>query len=523
MSKIKILLIDDEPLHLIGMRAIIPWEKYDYVIVGEARNGEEGIEAISRIKPDIVIVDLVMPKIDGLEMIRRSRKIKSGIKFIICSCMTDIQYYKEAMKLGVSEYLEKEMITPEILLEAVNRVAEEMRKNRILDADNGSESIVNERAMQTEFLNLVIHGSITDAAAIAHKLEEWNLLKVGDHFVVGVISVQSICAGEENDKLLEYSVISICEEILGFEEQGCFFRVADRTIAALLPEFSREHMERMFQRMKSTVEQCLDCVLTMGLSRLDKEIHKLPMLYQQAKRAEEQSYFHGHGNLYDFSDLPKMGPANGEKKRIIPFSKRVKVFSGSVLHKELDDLVRQIREEADKKSAQSSLMVFLHFVILLAEQTSTAAGKGEIDYESVINGCNNAGTLSETAEMIGKLIDTIEGSGIPDGPSELIHRIKEYVAEHLYEKINLNEIAQHVYMSPSYISRIFKQETGSNLNNYIRMEKIEEAKKLLQTKPVGEVAELLGYNSVSHFVTIFSEQTNMTPYKYKKQSEQAPL
>ena len=196
MRGVKIVLIDDEPLHLIGMRAIIPWDRYNYAIVGEARNGEEGIEVIQRTKPDIVVADIVMPRIDGLEMIRRIRSIKSGIKFIVLSCMTDIQYYKESIKLGVSEYLEKEMITPELLLEAVNRVADEIRRSCILEENRGGE-IVNERAMQTEFLNLALNGNILDVKTIEYRLEEWKLLKPRNSFAIGVISVQRICCAPQ--------------------------------------------------------------------------------------------------------------------------------------------------------------------------------------------------------------------------------------------------------------------------------------------------------------------------------------
>ena len=101
----------------------------------------------------------------------------------------------------------------------------------------------------------------------------------------------------------------------------------------------------------------------------------------------------------------------------------------------------------------------------------------------------------------------------------LLRQITEYVQAHLCGKIRLEDIAQEVYMSPSYVSRFFKQATGMNLSGYIRAQKIEKAKQLLRLYPVGEVSAQLGYTSVSHFVSIFSEETGLTPYRFKRQSQ----
>ena len=104
-------------------------------------------------------------------------------------------------------------------------------------------------------------------------------------------------------------------------------------------------------------------------------------------------------------------------------------------------------------------------------------------------------------------------------PDILLRQITEYVQTHLCGKIRLEDIAQEVYMSPSYVSRFFKQATGMNLSGYIRAQKIEKAKQLLRLYPVGEVSAQLGYTSVSHFVSIFSEETGLTPYRFKRQSQ----
>lgn len=123
------------------------------------------------------------------------------------------------------------------------------------------------------------------------------------------------------------------------------------------------------------------------------------------------------------------------------------------------------------------------------------------------------------AAGIHRLIDVLDARRSQSQPDILLRQITEYVQTHLCGKIRLEDIAQEVYMSPSYVSRFFKQATGMNLSGYIRAQKIEKAKQLLRLYPVGEVSAQLGYTSVSHFVSIFSEETGLTPYRFKRQSQ----
>lgn len=510
MGSMKIVLIDDEPLQLAGMQVIVPWEQHGYKIVGTAHNGEEGIEIIKRLKPDIVVADIVMPRVNGLDMIRKIKESGGSASFIVLSCMNDIKYYKEAIRYGVCEYLQKELITPELLLETVNRVAQELQKSRILVENEGSSAILNERVLQAEFVNLVLQNQVTQETVIERKLQEWQILPKDMDFQVGAISVQRL--GDGDSMLLEYSIISICEEILSREPIGRLLRVTDDYLVAFLPALQEEQMEHLFARMKDTVEQCMDCILTMGLSTPSHRACKLSEMFRQAKRAEELGYLYGLGKLYWESEL------ENSSKNILPPGPYATRFSPPELHQELERMIASLYQEApDKNRAKARLVSYIHRVFLLAEQTLPPEILEDIDRRAVINKCAEARTLAEDAEIIRRLIDTLSMTGGNGQWADLVDRIIQYVGENLYTKLSLNQIAQSVYSSPSHVSRAFKRARGINLNVYIREKKIEEAKKLLATCSVNEVAEQLGYASVSHFVSIFSKQEGVTPYKFKKQ------
>ena len=509
----KLVLIDDEPFHLIGMQTVIPWEQSQFIIAGEARSGEEGIELILREQPDIAIVDIVMPGIDGLEMIRRVKDAAPETRFIILSCMNDIQRYKEAVSLGAAEYLQKDLATPDVLLETVRRVAQQLKRERLRNSD-GEAHADTAPQLRTEYLNLLLSGTAENLRTAPYQLEKWGLLKRGAPFTVGLLTVQMPDTGSQRAQPPYAGIIAIAQEIFCREGSSCFFRTAGRNIAALLPALSPERMEKVFSRLQSMAESSIDCILSMGISETANDARQIPALYEHAHQACASAYYDGHGKLYRFSASPARHTAGR------PAYKRTNTFSAAALHAELDALTVHLKNARPQlPQAAAQLTAFIQRTILLAEQTGIIAGADEVSGDEIAKSCASAAELSLAAAGIHRLIDVLDARRSQSQPDILLRQITEYVQTHLCGKIRLEDIAQEVYMSPSYVSRFFKQATGMNLSGYIRAQKIEKAKQLLRLYPVGEVSAQLGYTSVSHFVSIFSEETGLTPYRFKRQSQ----
>ena len=509
----KLVLIDDEPFHLIGMRTVIPWEQNHFIIAGEARSGEEGIELILREQPDIAIVDIVMPGIDGLEMIRRVKDAAPETRFIVLSCMNDIQRYKEAVSLGAAEYLQKDLATPDVLLETVRRVAQQLKRERLRNSD-GEAYTDTAPQMRTEYLNLLLSGAAENLRTAPYQLEKWGILKRGAPFAVGLLTAQLPDTGSQRAQPPYAGIIAIAQEIFCREGSCCFFRTTGRNIAALLPALSPERMEKAFSRLQSMAESSIDCILSMGISETANDARQIPALYEHAHQACASAYYDGHGKLYRFSASPARHTAGR------PAYKRTNTFSAAALHTELDALTAHLKAAKPQiTQAAAQLTAFIQRTILLAEQTGIIAGADEVSGDEIVISCASAAELSLAAAGIHRLIDVLDARRSQSQPDILLRQITEYVQTHLCGKIRLEDIAQEVYMSPSYVSRFFKQATGMNLSGYIRAQKIEKAKQLLRLYPVGEVSAQLGYTSVSHFVSIFSEETGLTPYRFKRQSQ----
>ena len=261
-------------------------------------------------------------------------------------------------------------------------------------------------------------------------------------------------------------------------------------------------------------ESSIDCILSMGISETANDARQIPALYEHAHQACASAYYDGHGKLYRFSASPARHTAGR------PAYKRTNTFSAAALHAELDALTVHLKNARPQlPQAAAQLTAFIQRTILLAEQTGIIAGADEVSGDEIEKSCASAAELSLAAAGIHRLIDVLDARRSQSQPDILLRQITEYVQTHLCGKIRLEDIAQEVYMSPSYVSRFFKQATGMNLSGYIRAQKIEKAKQLLRLYPVGEVSAQLGYTSVSHFVSIFSEETGLTPYRFKRQSQ----
>lgn len=398
----KLVLIDDEPFHLIGMQTVIPWEQSQFIIAGEARSGEEGIELILREQPDIAIVDIVMPGIDGLEMIRRVKDAAPETRFIVLSCMNDIQRYKEAVSLGAAEYLQKDLATPDVLLETVRRVAQQLKRERLRNSDGEAHADMAPQ-LRTEYLNLLLSGTAENLRTAPYQLEKWGLLKRGAPFTVGLLTVQMPDTGSQRAQPPYAGIIAIAQEIFCREGSSCFFRTAGRNIAALLPALSPERMEKAFSRLQSMAESSIDCILSMGISETANDARQIPALYEHAHQACASAYYDGHGKLYRFSASPARHTAGR------PAYKRTNTFSAAALHAELDALTVHLKNARPQlPQAAAQLTAFIQRTILLAEQTGIIAGADEVSGDEIAKSCASAAELSLAAAGIHRLIDVLD-------------------------------------------------------------------------------------------------------------------
>ena len=183
---LRILLVDDEPLVLIGLQGMLEWEKLGYTVCGTARNGKLALELIEREKPDIVIADVKMPVMDGLTLARTCRERSALPAFIMLTSFEEFDYIKQAMGAGVVDYLVKLDLTPENLQTALAKAAEKVKKERALLGELSAQENLAEsvRSYQERFFVRLYAGLFPDEAALEQPLQHMELNLASDAYLV---------------------------------------------------------------------------------------------------------------------------------------------------------------------------------------------------------------------------------------------------------------------------------------------------------------------------------------------------
>ena len=507
---IKILIIDDEPLVRMGMKTIIEWQKYGYSIVGEGGNGLQGLERIRSLNPDIVLIDLMMPQMNGIEVIRRAREEGFRGKFIILTCVSEFEYLQQAIRLGVSSYILKSSVSPEEILKTVNEITGEIEKSRIFMEDV-SGNYVEENFVLNEFLNLVFKKVILVPEDIKEKLRAFGYTGEQDLYLQ-VYSVQK--QGGMNTKVL-YKMSAIGKSIIDESGWGSGFVNYEDYLVMLFSCSSEKAAEAISFRMKESARQYFDLELTGETEKIDTDLFDIGKKYDEIKGRLAMAFFGEHpgGSAEDwipateYSSYQKLAASLEIIRGMVVQSR---ILTEKEVKKVYISVVKYVMELFELKDSQ--------ILRELPEQTD-AAGSTVTQRIGEVRSVERIHDL--TLEILKKCYDLAERKGYVGSEDELTDKMIRYIYENCNGKISTRDVAEHVHFSVDYTCKYFKKKTGTNLTDYILKLKISRSKKeLMEGKSLAEVAEQYGFSSDGHYARVFKKYEGMTPGSYVRESRE---
>ena len=529
----RILIVDDEALVRVGMRFIIPWEQHGYQVIGEATNGIEALKLAREHRPDIILVDIVMPQMNGLDFIEEIRNDLPSCKFIILSCKDDVEYYRKAIKLGVSEYIQKSSVSPGEILSAIDRISAEIRKERVFDNNDSAEkAYINQYVVLTEFFNLVLKGQIKEARLIEEKLKSFKLDVSGKYISVIVFSIDLPEGYNGNyDKSHDYSIINISQQIITDMAEGYIFKDYNGMVTAIIITQDAAGTENQARnigyRVQETASQFFYVDVTCGVSNPASDPAGIQVCYQQAMEALDERFFKGTGGIHFYrqcrEDSSVLQHVLDKKEEILKIKSLFDLGEFYTGLREITGIIAESEGITPQKSRSIYMDIMYHLIALLR--------KDGIDINEILCPGFNAPEYVEKPSMLCELnrrmeylLDKIKAfylSKHPGREQSVISLINQYIEQHINERISLDDISRVVHLSSSYISRFYKKETGENLQDYIVRTKVEKSKELLyKCKNLYEVAEGVGFSSQSHFFKVFKFYTGLTPGEFLKRMEE---
>jgi two-component system, response regulator YesN len=525
----KVLIVDDEILVRVGLKSAINWEENGYMVVGEAKNGKEAVSMFDKYNPDILITDISMPFMNGLELIEVLKQKKQSLKVIILTHYEDFNYAQEAVQLGVIQYILKSQLSPDGLLKVLKKISKDMK-----DSDRSSyfSQQQNNELVEKSIRDLELYKIITGKVKIKEELEitiqNYGTQFLFNSFVIAYALIPSKyiegSPNKEDSAYFRKVLENVSQQVLITNEFSIDIVIKGNKILYLF-NFNIENLEgsialekiiKLMGSVKNNIGQFLNLQLSIGVSSIGNCLENLNKLYHEAKTAQEYNFFDMKIHVFNRKlqqakpDIPVID--SGRLKKYIIDRSKEEVSSY------LDEIFNLLFISKNIEYVRRIFIDLLNQAKLLYSQLSNdkISNVSELDYD-VFNQLYNFELIKKYILEIYYDLFLCYQNKQAKGYSHIVRKIIHYIEENYKKDISLSNIADHVQLSSSYLSFLFKRETGVNFSSFLAEFRIEKAKLLLteSNKKIYEIAEEVGLDNPYYFSKIFKEITGMTCKEYR--------
>lgn len=522
---VKVVVADDEERVCRLIVALGNWEELGIQVVGTAANGIQALELIRKEKTDILITDIRMPGLSGLDLIEKVRQIRPEIKIMIISGYANFEYAQNALKQGVSDYLLKP-INKDALNEALAKMAGEVRKVRQENVD-----IQNERKEELIKLRTRIFQDISYDRTL--QLTE-DLMRERYYLNVqpGIYQVIALRQDVEDCRVFKNSIDFIWEktkEIMLREiTKECYDFVVSEDGEYLygLMNYPQRNSEKIRQVVRSCFNQMFarndylgSTQLSLSFGNAVKDADKIAGSFVSANRALAERILEGTGKILE---IDAESEVLFEKQLVDKFTRNL----GSALQMLDVEEVRNIVENIQEEAVNTPGVHGWEIVEMVCQCGSIFIMRLDIPDKSDLqeefrNNCYICITVDDLfsylfrfmAQKINQMIAAREEDSVRP-----VRMAKQYIHNHYQEQITLEEVSEYVGLTPAYFSVMFKKETEIGFAKYLINERIEGAKDLLRETnlSVADICRKVGYNDAKHFTRLFEKNVGVKPAVYRK-------
>ena len=522
MNLHKVLIVDDEEEIRLGIIKKIDWEKYGFTIVGDAENGKDAIEKFERLQPDIIMTDIKMPFMNGLELGEYVAKRSPSTKIIIFSGSDDLEYAHRAIKINVVEYVLKPINSTELI--------EVLKKLKIIIDDEYNEKNNIEKlnrfyieslpVMKEKFLVGTIEGRI--------KNSDWVQAgkKVGVEFKYPYFAVGVLYSEYKEQDFADISIKQIVDETINNYFEGISFIYSEKVIIIANLE-SKENIISLVHGLNEVCKSCekvLKQQVSAGIGQVVRDYEDIRFSYKMARNALHYRMVLGTGKAIYIDDVE---PDNSLQLQFDENDERellnvIKLKSNT----EIEECISRLFYRIEKL-----LLPFNKYKIYFIEITTSLlkiVQPYNINVDEVFGEGFNCYSHLDDFNSIEQAKDWFLEKSIRinnlikrervDSSKLLVEKAKEYINDNYSNPdLSVEDVCSQLHVSATYFSTLFKKGTGSSFINYITTVRLDEAVNLLNTTDYKSyiIAEKVGYPEANYFSYVFKKKFGVSPSKYR--------
>lgn len=511
-------MVDDERMIRMGIRKVIPWENLGVNEVYTAASGFEALEVLKENNPEIMLTDIQMTEMTGLELIEEARKIVPNLRIIVLTGYDNFEYARQSLRLKVQDFFLKP-IDEDDLTEAVAKQVEEL--DSLMDEEKNKKSLwrIQGTVQQTRLEKCIrdmVHNR-EDKVQLLDILKTEFLFEDNPKMQVVLIASQlygSKWGAEEQFRTL--SVKNICMSMVDVRGMGITFLDDDGTISIVFFEKDggEDNLDEL-EKLSNILSDEFDCKPKMVVGSMVHGFENLHISYNDAHYLMENE----KENIRDI--VQTLGAQNKVELFRDVFVELKNIMCANVgntayVLKAFDTFCKAVKSyNVSSAVARGNCFEMSSALYFIYKEEGGEAESGKLD--ALAQGLLSADreeACEVTRMFITQLLEKDE-----ENVHYIISTAKRYIDDHISEELSVSSIAVSLYVTPNYFSRLFKRITKEGCNEYIVRKRIEKAKSLLETTSLktGKIALMVGYRDTNYFSLAFKKHTGKSPTKYREE------
>jgi two-component system response regulator YesN len=521
-----VFLVEDEIVTREGIRNSIPWDRTPYTLAGEAPDGEMALSILRDIKPDILITDIKMPFMDGLALSRIVKKDQPWMKIIILSGHDEFQYAKEAISIGVEEYLLKPVSATD-MLSSLKKVTDqiEAEQKRMTNIETLRMKIEStEEVVREKWLCNLVTGQIKGSDTV-EKARSLGIDLIANGYLVLIVEIFT-----SPDNYAACTIVkSLIAELVKGRNDLLLFSQSLVKQTMIIKDISRDSLDDRVYPLAQAIQfeaqrRNGDCRISIGIGTVAEHIGEISRSYSDAEKAVRYMSLTGKKNILSFGDIPWCRSSECLWLDADPVAERLRF----ACIEEIDDILAPYMELLDERAAATNLSYCLLVCGDIIEAISMLVEEFKGDPHDIIpsdlrrehiiaSSRSRASFAFELRSIIEHWI-AFRDSRLNSRHHALIAKAKQYIDEHyMSQDISLNCVAAQVNVSPNHFSTIFSQEAGITFIDYLTSVRINAAKRLLSGSGMkcADIAYEVGYGDPHYFSFIFKKTMGIAPSEFR--------